>query len=95
MGAAAHQKPPRRKQRAITIRSDRAFKRLELLARGGRSQAEIIEEALERMPLRAAQAGLEAFRRKVASILEGVDPKSIPGMAEFDDAAYDESGLPR
>src|SRR3546814_12342045 len=46
VATAAHH-PPRRKQRAITIRSDHALKRLELLARDGRSQVEIIEERSE------------------------------------------------
>src|SRR3546814_5925165 len=54
VATAAHH-PPRRKQRAITIRSDHALKRLELLARDGRSQVEIIEEALDRMPLRSEE----------------------------------------
>lgn len=95
MGAAAYQTLPRRKQRAITIRSDRALKRLELLARDGRSQADIIEEALDRMPLPAVRPELEAFRRKIAAILADVDPARVPSMAEFDMATYDENGLPR
>lgn len=95
MGASAHHNLPRRKQRAITIRSDHALKRLEMLARDGRSQAEIIEEALDRMPLPTAAPALEAFRRKVEAILADVDPKTIPSMDEFDAATYDENGLPR
>lgn len=39
----------RRRQPPITIRSERATALLRRLATGGRSQAEIIEEALERM----------------------------------------------
>jgi hypothetical protein len=39
----------RRRQPPITIRSTRATALLRRLATGGRSQAEIIEEALERM----------------------------------------------
>lgn len=39
----------RRRQPPITIRSSRATALLRRLATGGRSQAEIIEEALERM----------------------------------------------
>jgi hypothetical protein len=39
----------RRRQPPITIRSTRAAALLRRLASGGRSQAEIIEEALERM----------------------------------------------
>jgi hypothetical protein len=40
---------PRRHQPPITIRSARATALLRRLAAGGRSQVEIIEEALERM----------------------------------------------
>ncbi len=39
----------RRRQPPITIRSERATALLRRLATGGRSQVEIIEEALERM----------------------------------------------
>ncbi len=39
----------RRRQSPITIRSERATVLLRRLATGGRSQADIIEEALERM----------------------------------------------
>lgn len=39
----------RRRQPPITIRSERATALLRRLATGGRSQADIIEEALERM----------------------------------------------
>jgi hypothetical protein len=39
----------RRRQPPITIRSQRATALLRRLATGGRSQADIIEEALERM----------------------------------------------
>ncbi|MBV2149880.1 hypothetical protein KRZ98_16675 [Sphingobium sp. AS12] len=53
MTASGRQGSPRRQQRATTIRSDRAFTRLELLTRDGRSKIEIIEEALDRMPLPA------------------------------------------
>jgi hypothetical protein len=41
--------PARRNQPPITIRSARATALLRRLATGGRSQAQIIEEALERM----------------------------------------------
>jgi hypothetical protein len=41
----------RRRQPPITIRSAKAAARLGLLTRHGRSQADVIEEALERMPL--------------------------------------------
>ena len=93
MATAAHQ-PPRRKQRAITIRSDHALKRLELLARDGRSQVDIIEEALDRMPLPPASDGA-TFRAEVEAILAGVPKRTYPTMAEIDAELWDEDGLPR
>ena len=43
--------PSRRQQRAITIRSDHELARLALLTHNGRSQVQVIEEALDRTPL--------------------------------------------
>lgn len=88
---------PRRKQPSLTIRSVRAIERLRLLTRDGRSQATVIEEALERMPLPAIGADdaeeviakLEALSRRIAPQLRW------RSMAEFDEATYDERGLPR
>lgn len=93
MATAAHQ-PPRRKQRAITIRSDHALKRLELLARDGRSQVEIIEEALDRMPL-PVERDSKDFRAEIEAILDRVPKRKYPSMAEIDAELYDEDGLPR
>jgi hypothetical protein len=83
---------PRRKQTPITIRSDRAAARLKLLTRGGRSQAEVIEEALERMPEPGSDAErarwLAELNERVARIPKG----SIMSMKEFDALEYDENG---
>jgi hypothetical protein len=54
-------KPPgngvsRRKEERLFIRSDKARARLKLLARNGRTRREVIEEALERLPLRDFEA---------------------------------------
>src|SRR3546814_19218041 len=49
VATAAHH-PPRRKQRAVTIRSDHALKRLALLSRDGPRQVETIQEAPDRLP---------------------------------------------
>ncbi|EQA99765.1 hypothetical protein L288_18950 [Sphingobium quisquiliarum P25] len=92
--ATAAQQPPRRKQRAITIRSDHALKRLELLARDGRSQVEIIEEALDRMPL-PAERDREAFLADIRAIQARVPKGTFPSMAEIDAELWDEDGLPR
>lgn len=89
---------PRRKQTPITIRSDRAAARLKLLTSGGRSQAEVIEEALERLPAPEAETEDERIERRMAELmvlLESVDPTTIPTMEEFDRAEYDDNGMPR
>jgi len=88
---------PRRNQTPITIRSDRAAARLKLLTSGGRSQAEVIEEALERLPApEAADAEqLQRRRAKLMALLETIDPTSIPTIEEFDRTEYDENGMPR
>jgi hypothetical protein len=58
----------RRRQPPITIRSERATALLRRLASGGRSQADIIEEALERM---ASQ------RQTLAEALAPSDPQDF------------------
>lgn len=93
--ATAHNAPPRRQQRAITIRSDHALKRLELLARDGRSQADIIEEALDRMPLPKILSDQAARRARIEAIVASVPKGDYPTMAEIDAEFWDEDGLPR
>jgi antitoxin VapB len=85
-------KAPRRRQRAITIRSDHALARLALLTRSGRSQAEIIEEALDRMPLPKPVAGREERRAKIRAILTLVPKRTYPTMAELDAENFDDEG---
>ena len=87
---------PRRKQVPITIRSDRAAARLKLLAQDGRSQAEIVEEALDRMPLpeRAAEER-SPWRAELDALVAKVPKGSIMSMTEFDALEYDENGDPR
>ena len=86
----------RRHQPPITIRSERALARLRLLTSGGRSQAEVIEEALEAMPLPArARSTVEKLAR-LNAILASVPPAGHNNtMAEFDAETYDGNGLPR
>lgn len=88
---------PRRKQTPITIRSDRAAARLKLLTRDGRSQAEVIEEALDRLPVRD-KPDEESRRRRRAeldALIAKIPPGSIMSMKEFDALEYDENGDPR
>ena len=85
----------RRRQRPITIRSERAAARLALLTRDGRSQAEVIEEALERMPLPPqARAPEERLARLEAITAKGRGLPRTP-MTDFDAETYGPDGLPR
>lgn len=89
---------PRRQQATITIQSDRAKARLALLTADGRSQATVIEEALDRFPLPAPSLTSEQLAQSLAEleeILDRVDPRTKLTMAEFDALEYDEFGDPR
>jgi antitoxin VapB len=89
---------PRRQQTPITIRSDRAAQRLALLVRSGRSQAEIIEDALDKVDLPpAGEQERQAFLGQIDEITRrsASRPRKWKSLAEFDEATYDERGLPR
>lgn len=91
----ARQARPRSKQAAITIRSDRAAELLARQTRTGRSQAEVIEAALEALPpLRSTRSREEKLAR-LAAIVEAGRGLQGMSMAEFDAETYDENGLPR
>lgn len=83
---------PRRQQRAITIRSDHALARLALLTRGGRSQVEVIEEALDRMPLPKPIAGREERRARIKAVLAQVPRRAYPTMDELDAENFGDDG---
>ena len=87
MGSAA-----RRHQPPITIRSERARARLELLTRDGRSQAQVIEAALERMPLPATSLTREEKIARIDAILAPFPRRTYPSMAEIDAEMYGEEG---
>lgn len=87
--------PPRRQQRAITIRSEHALARLALLTRDGRSQAKVIEEALDRMPLPPAARTPEETIARIRDITARARGLPRLSMAEFDAQEYDEDGMPR
>ncbi|UVO54942.1 hypothetical protein [Sphingomonas sp. SUN039] len=84
----------RRNQTAITIRSARAAERLALLTRDGRSQASVVEEALDRMPLPAV-ADRARIREEIRLLLARVPKGTYPTMQEIDAEMYDENGMPR
>jgi hypothetical protein len=88
---------PRRQQTPITIRSDKAATKLAMLTSTGRSQAEVIEDALERLPaLDNDEEGRQRFIEELLEIGRRARAKGhIPSMDEFDAATYDERGLLR
>ena len=85
----------RRTQRPITIRSDKAATLLAAHTRDGRSQAEVIEEALERLPRVERQLDLDARVANLLSEMARLRGEGIPTIAEFDAREYDEDGNPR
>ena len=69
--------------------------RLKLLTRGGRSQAQVIEEALERMPIPQDDDDLEERKARLMEIIDRLASRGdIPSMEEFDRREY-ENGNPR
>ncbi|QXQ06365.1 hypothetical protein KX816_19795 [Sphingosinicellaceae bacterium] len=86
----------RRAQKPITIRSDRAAARLAVLTRGGRSQAEVIEQALDLVPEPTPHTDELAARiARIDAITAQTSLYRLPTLAEFDAGEYDEDGLPR
>lgn len=87
---------PRRAQRPITIRSDKAAARLAILTRGGRSQAEVIEDALERLPEPVVDSDRLARLARIDAALTRLQQRTdLPTMVEFDAREYDGRGNPR
>ncbi len=76
------------------IRSNRAAERLRVLTRNGRSQVEVVEEALDRMPdpVVRTQEEIDAAIAEIDALVRRIPPGSIPTMAEFDRMEYDENG---
>lgn len=85
----------RRKQTAITIRSARAAARLALLTRDGRSQARVIEEALEQMPLPTARFDRQAMRAEIAAVVARGRNLPAKSLKAIDAEMYDANGMPR
>lgn len=86
---------PRREQTAVTVRSDKLAQRLKVLTRNGRSQAEVLERAIDLVP--PDEDELEVRRRRLRELTEiiAADPLRYRSMAEFDAEEYDENGFPR
>lgn len=84
----------RRRQPPLTIRSERARARLALLTADGRSQAAVIEEALDRMPLPGVLSREDALAR-LDALLARIADKPDRQQPVMEDDLYDEDGLPR
>ncbi len=85
----------RRRQPPIMIRSAKAVARLALLTRDGRSQAQVIEDALERMPLPRPVTDRAAVRAEIEAIVARGRGLAGKSMTQIDAEMYDENGLPR
>jgi hypothetical protein len=84
---------PRRRQPVITIRSAKAHARLRQLTRTGRSQAAVIEEALERMAdPKPSEAEVERRLAEIDRLIEAIPKGAGMSMKEFDAAEYDADG---
>jgi hypothetical protein len=85
---------PRHRQAPITIRSDVAAQLLRQLTRDGRSQAQVIEDALKKAAGEVPRCSPEEL---IAEITRIVTPAhGLPGKSyhEIRREMYDENGLP-
>lgn len=86
---------PRHRQAPITIRSNKAAAILSRLARTGKSQAQIIEDALEKADAVAPKMSKEEFIARIDAIVAPVLAiPNRPTFKELDDVLWDENGLP-
>ena len=86
---------PRHRQKPITIRSDVAAQLLKQLTRDGRSQAQVIEDALKREDAAQPRLSREEFIARIDAIVRPL--QGLPGKTyrELREEYYDENGLPR
>jgi hypothetical protein len=86
---------PRHRQTQISFRSDRAAQLLARLTRTGRSQAQVIEEALEKAAAEKPKMSREEFIARIDEIVRPLH--GLPGKSreEIEAEIYDENGLPR
>lgn len=85
---------PRHRQTAITIRSNEAARLLAQLTRDGRSQAQVIEDALKRESEAAPKLTPEQFMAEIDAIVRPLHGLSGKTFKEIDDEMWDEYGLP-
>lgn len=86
---------PRHKQTPISFRSDKAAELLAQLTKDGRSQAQVIEDALVKAADDKPKLSSEEFIAQIDAIttpLRGIAGKT---RQEIEDEMYDEFGAPR
>ncbi len=86
---------PRHRQTPISIRSDKAAELLAQLTRTGRSQAQVIEDALEKAVADAPKLTKEEFIAQIDAIVRPIHGRPGKSFKELDDQLWDENGLPR
>ena len=83
---------PRHKQRPITIRSDEAARLLKQLTRDGRSQAQVIEQALEKAAAEQPKLSREEFIAKIDAIVKPLHGLTDKTYRDLREEYYDENG---
>ena len=86
---------PRNKQTPISFRSDQAARLLAELTRDGRSQAQVIEQALAREAESKPKLSREELIARIDAIVRPAHGLSGKTYRELREEYYDENGLPR
>lgn len=85
---------PRHRQTPISFRSDIAARLLAQLTRDGRSQAQVIEEALTKAAEGTPRLSPEEFIAQIDAIVRPLHGSPGKTFKEIDDEMWDENGLP-
>ena len=85
---------PRHRQAPVSIRSDRAAELLARLTQSGRSQAQVIEEALEEAARAERPMSSEEFLSRIDAIVRPGIGLPRRTREEIEAEMYDENGIP-
>lgn len=86
---------PRHRQTPISIRSDKAAALLSNLTRNGHSQAQVIEDALDKATGEQPPLTVEEKIAMIDAIVRPFHGRPGKSYREIRDEMYDEHGLPR
>ena len=86
---------PRHRQAPISIRSDVAARLLRQLTRDGRSQAQVIEDALKKEAAEAPSLSREEFIARIDAIVRPNHGRPGKTYREIREEMDDENGVPR